>query len=131
MITGIAKTLAVIDQLVDGLGYLGGLFVEYIQKNKALMRPLFTIEGAKQFTLTADLLLDGMKVEYRYSEDGSNLKASEINVYKYFNDYVMDLGESAGDCCHFFIFLPRGHNFQFGVLLFHGSSNYQLVRKKY
>ena len=99
VISGVSKTLTVIDQLISGLSYLGGLFLEYIRAHKEVMRSLFTLDGAKNFQPTSELLLDGVKVEF--SEDGSNLKAGEVDIYKYFSDYVMDLGESEGKflCC--------------------------------
>jgi len=53
------------------------------------MEAIFTIEGAAQFQPSSELLLHSVKTEF--SEDGSNLKADEVNVFKHFSDYVMDL----------------------------------------
>ena len=94
VISGVSKILTVVDQLVAGLGYLGGLFMVYVRSHKHVMQPLFTISGARKFQITADLFLDNMKVEY--SEDGSNRNAVEVNVFKYFSDFFMDLSDSEG-----------------------------------
>ena len=92
MISGIANKLPAIDQMISGLTSFG--VAECIRSHKNVMQPLFTLEGAKQFQPTSDMMLDGLKVDF--SEDGSNVKATEMNVYKHFCDYVQDLGMTEG-----------------------------------
>ena len=92
MITGITKTLATIDQMITGLASFGAL--DYIRSHKSEMQPLLTLDGAKYFQPTPELFLEGLNV--LFSEEGSNKKACEIDVYKNFCDYVQDLGATEG-----------------------------------
>ena len=92
MITGITKTLATIDQMITGLASFGAL--DYIRSHKSEMQPLLTLDGAKCFQPTPDLFLEGLNV--MFSEEGSNKKACEIDVYKNFCDYVQDLAATEG-----------------------------------
>ena len=92
MITGITKTLATIDQMITGLASFGAS--DYIRSHKSEMQPLLTLDGTKYFQPTPELFLDGLNV--LFSEEGSNKKACEIDVYKNFCDYVQDLGTTKG-----------------------------------
>lgn len=58
------------------------------------MQPIFTVEGTTKFTPTSDILLSALKPEY--SEDGSNLKAGEVDIFKCFCDYLQDLEITEG-----------------------------------
>lgn len=84
VITGVSKILAMIDQLIIGLGSFGVL-VE-LRKHREIMEPLLTQDGAASFMVTPDLLLDHLYVDC--SPEGSNNKISEIDVHKYFCDYI-------------------------------------------
>lgn len=90
MITGIAKTT--IDQMITGLASFGAL--DYIRSHKNVMNPLFTMDGARYFQPTHKLFMEGLNV--LLSEEGSNRKACEIDVFKNFCDFVQDLGTTDG-----------------------------------
>jgi hypothetical protein len=94
VIAGIAKTLTVMDQLIVGMQTFHFL-LEYMKKNEKLMQPIFTVEGKKTFKPTSDIVLGALKPEF--SDDGSNLKAEEIDIHKNFCDYVQDLEETDGE----------------------------------
>ena len=90
VITGIAKTT--IDQMITGLASFGAL--DYIRSHKNVMNPLFTMDGARYFQPTHKLFMEGLNV--LLSEEGSNRKACEIDVFKNFCDFVQDLGTTDG-----------------------------------
>ena len=92
IVSGMAKTLGTMDQMINGLESFGVL--NFIRSNKNIMQPLFTLDGAKHFQPTPELFLDSLKVEF--SPDGSNRKACETDVYKNFCDFVQDLGTTEG-----------------------------------
>lgn len=92
VITGIARTLTTIDQMITGLASFGAL--DYIRSHKNVMKPLFTLDGARHFQPTPELFIEGLNV--LFSEEGSNRKASEIDVFKNFCDFVQDLGTTQG-----------------------------------
>ena len=92
VITGIARTLTTIDQMITGLASFGAL--DYIRSHKNVMKPLFTLDGARHFQPTPELFIEGLNV--LFSEEGSNHKASEIDVFKNFCDFVQDLGTTQG-----------------------------------
>lgn len=92
VISGVAKMLATIDQMSDGLASYGAL--DFIRSNKVVMKAVFTADGANHFKPTAESFLDSLTVQY--SADGSNAKASEIDVFNNFSDYVQDLGTTDG-----------------------------------
>lgn len=92
VISGLAKILATIDQISAGLASYG--VVDFIRANRAVMHQLFTTDGAIHFLPTPESFLDGLKVVF--SPEGSNAKTSEIDVYKYFCDYIQDLGTTEG-----------------------------------
>lgn len=60
------------------------------------MKALFTISGAESYKPTAENFLQSLKAEF--SEVGSKAKTLEINAYKYFSDYIMDLGVTEVFC---------------------------------
>ncbi|CAH3108445.1 unnamed protein product [Porites lobata] len=63
---------------------------EIQRSHKNVMKPLFTMDGAQHFQPTPDLFIEGLNV--LFSEEGSNRKACEIDVFKNFCDFVQDLG---------------------------------------
>ena len=75
-----------IDQLISGLDSFGVL--AELRKHREIMEPLLTIDGAANFLVTSDLLLDHLTIEC--SPQGSNRKAPEIDVHKYFCDYIQE-----------------------------------------
>lgn len=92
MVTGIAKTLTTIDQMIPGLASFGAL--DYIRSHRNVMKPLFTLDGARHFQPTPEFFNEGLNV--LFSEKGSNRKACEIDVFKNFCDFVQDLGTTKG-----------------------------------
>ncbi|KAK2565544.1 hypothetical protein P5673_010661, partial [Acropora cervicornis] len=88
LITGIARTLTTIDQMITGHASFGAL--DYIGSNKNVMKPLFTLDGARHFQPTPELFIEGLHI--LFSEEGSYRKACEIDVFKNFCDFVQDLG---------------------------------------
>ena len=87
VITGIARTLTTIDQMITGLASFGVL--DYIRSHKNVMMPLFTLDGARHFQSTPELFSEGLHV--LFSEEGSNHKACEIDVFKNFCDFTIIL----------------------------------------
>ena len=92
VITGVTKKLAMIDQLISGIDSFGVL--AEIRKHREIMKPLFTLDGATNFLVTSDLLLDHMTIEC--SPEGSNRKAPETDVHKYFCDYIQEAAIRTG-----------------------------------
>ncbi|XP_028390714.1 uncharacterized protein LOC114515623 [Dendronephthya gigantea] len=84
VITGVSKILTMVDQLISGLESYGVL--AELRKNNKVMEPLVTINEAKKFLVTSDLLLDHLLIEG--SPEGSNKKLLEINIHKFFCDYI-------------------------------------------
>ena len=82
------------DQLIVGMQTFHFL-LEYMKKNERLMQPIFTIESKETFKSTSDIVLGALKPEF--SDDGSNLKAEEIDIHKNFCDYVQDLEMTEGE----------------------------------
>ncbi|XP_067027006.1 uncharacterized protein [Acropora muricata] len=101
VITGIARTLTTIDQMITGLASFGAL--DYIRSHKNVMKPLFTLDGARHFQPTPELFIEGLNV--LFSEEGSNHKASEIDVFKNFCDFVQDLGTTQGGLVKLYKFI--------------------------
>ncbi|PFX24927.1 hypothetical protein AWC38_SpisGene10459 [Stylophora pistillata] len=92
VITGIARTLTCIDQMITGLASFGAL--DYIRSHKNVMKPLFTLDGARHFQPTPELFIEGLNV--LFSEEGSNHKACEKDVFKNFCEFVQDLDTTQG-----------------------------------
>lgn len=79
--------LAMMDQLKTGLTLFGVL--QQIQHHREIMASMLTLDGVANFCLTADIVLENMTVEF--SPEGSNKKQLEINVHKFFCDYIQEL----------------------------------------
>ena len=84
--------LAMMDQLTSGLASFGVL--DKIKQHRDAMEGLLTLEGAANFKLTSEILLDNLIVEF--SPEGSNKKIPEINIHKYFCDYVQEVETREG-----------------------------------
>ena len=57
--------------MITGLASFGAL--DYIRSHKNVMKPLFTLDGARHFQPTPELFIEGLNV--LFSEEGSNRKA--------------------------------------------------------
>ena len=84
--------MPMLDQVIDRLRLFGVL--ECIKKNFKLLEPVFS--KSTIFSISADTFLGSMIGEF--SESGSNMKELEVNIYKYFNDYIEDC-ECTGKFC--------------------------------
>ena len=80
--------------------------LDYIGSNKNVMKPLFTLDGARQFQLTPEVFIEGLQVSF--SEQWSNRKACEIDVFRNFCHFVQDLGTTPG----------KNQRVIFGILFF-------------
>ena len=92
VIAGMRYMLAMMDQLISGLMLFGVL--EQMKHRREVMASVLTLEGAANFQLTSNMILDNLTMEF--SPEGSNKKAPEINVHKYFCDYVQELETREG-----------------------------------
>lgn len=79
-----SKKMPMLDQLISGLQSFGVL--ECIRNNRKELETVFV--QSTVFTPTADVLLQSIETEF--SETGSNKKEEEINIFKYFSDFVED-----------------------------------------
>ena len=68
--------------------------LDQIKTHREVMVTMLTIEGATHYQLTADKILDNIVVDG--SLEGSNKKAQEIDIHKFFCDYVQDLETREG-----------------------------------
>ena len=82
-----SRMLAMMDQLKSGLMLFGVL--EQIKHRREVMASMLTLEGAANFQLTADMMLDNIIPEF--SPEGSNKKTQEMNVHKFFCNYIQEL----------------------------------------
>ena len=73
-----------LDQMIEGLRSFGVL--ECIKKHAGLLQPVFAKSSI--FSVNAETFLESMQGEF--SEPGSNAKEAEINIYKFFVDYIED-----------------------------------------
>ena len=94
VITSVSKTLAMIDQLIIGLSSFGVL--DKLRNHRKILEPLLTLDGAANFFISADLQLDYLTVEC--SPEGSNRKPLEVDVHKYFCDYIQEVATRTGIC---------------------------------
>ena len=78
------KRMPMLHQISSGLQAFG--ILDAIKKHPKLLEPVFT--KSSFFKLNADTFIDNM--EGSFSEDGSNDKLAEIDVYKYFTDFIED-----------------------------------------
>ena len=77
---------------MSGLMLFGVL--EQIKHRRDVMASMLTLEGSTNFCLTADIMLDNITVEF--SLEGSNKKTQEINIHKYFCDYIQEIDTREG-----------------------------------
>lgn len=87
-----AKYLPMMDQLITGLGSFG--VIDAARENKVVMEALFVVKHSINFVPTADQLLDS--IDGVFGEDGSNHKEKEIDIFKYFCDFLQDSDELQG-----------------------------------
>jgi len=90
--TEFQSVIPMLDQLRMGLESFG--LLEALQGNKDILQPLF-MEGSSIFKPTRDLILDSVVAEF--SEDGTNAKMKEIDIFKYFHDFLMDCSETGSE----------------------------------
>jgi hypothetical protein len=74
--------MPMLDQMIEGLHAFG--ILQSIKENAKLLEPVFAKSSI--FAVNAETFLQNMHGEF--SEDGSNMKEIEINIYKYFSDYI-------------------------------------------
>lgn len=65
-------------------------FFEEVRSSKDILE-FFFVEGRISFKLIRDFIFDSVVAEF--SEDGINVKIKEINIFKYFYDFIMDCSE--------------------------------------
>lgn len=70
--------IPMLDQLRMGLESF--CLLEEVRSSKDILEPLF---------------LDSVVAEF--SEDGTNAKTKEINIFKYFHDFIMDCSETGSE----------------------------------
>ena len=99
--------LGMMDQLTSGLMSFG--VVEQIKQHTEVMASMLTLEGAANFKLTSDIMLDNLTVEF--SPEGSNNKFPEVNVHKYYCDYVQEVETREGKDQHKVCFFLFRHHF--------------------
>ena len=81
-----AKHLPMMDQLINGLGWFG--VIDAATENKVVMEAIFVAKHSINF---ADQFLDN--IDGDFSEDGSNHKEREIDIFKFFCDFLQDFDE--------------------------------------
>lgn len=69
--------------------------LEAIRNNKTILQPLFVAQGSPRFNPTRDLILDNAVA--LFSEDGTNAKMKEIDIFKFFHDFIMDCSETESE----------------------------------
>ncbi len=79
-----SSRMPMLDQMVEGLRSFGMLGC--IKLNAKLLKPVFT--NSAMFKVQAEIFLEN--IVGNFSETGSNYKEVEINIFKYFCDYVED-----------------------------------------
>ena len=77
-----SKLMPMLNQIIDGLRCFGTY--DLIKEFPDFLEPVFVQSGC--FSLTPEEFLEDIKGEF--SENGSNYKQQEINIFKYFHDYV-------------------------------------------
>ena len=92
-----SRYLPMLDQLITGLGSFG--IIDALREDKASMEQLFVAKHSPCFVPSADQLLDGIKADF--SEDGSNRKDKEVDVHKFFCDFLQDSEALKGTSEHF------------------------------
>lgn len=84
--------IPILDQLRMGLDSF--CVLEALQSKKEILQPLF-VEGSSIFKPMRDLILDSVVAEFR--EDSTNAKLKEIDIVKYFHDFIMDCSETGSE----------------------------------
>lgn len=79
-----SSKMPMLDQMVEGLRSFGMLGC--IKQNAKLLEQVFT--SSATFSVHAELFLEN--IVGNFSEAGSNYKEVEINIFKFFSDYVED-----------------------------------------
>jgi hypothetical protein len=74
-----------LDQISYGLQLFG--ILDSMKKNPQLLEPVFNT-ASSFFKPNADTFLGNMMGNF--SEHGSNVKMVEVDVYKYFTDFIED-----------------------------------------
>ena len=92
VMTEFQTIIPMLDQLRMGLESF--CLLEALQSKKKILQPLF-LEGSSFFKPTRDLILDSVVAEF--SEDGTNAKIKEIDIFKYFHDFIMDCNEKESE----------------------------------
>ena len=80
-----------LDQLVDGLRSFGMLCC--IKQNPKLMEQVFTRSAT--FSVHAETFLEN--IAGNFSETGSNFKEVEIDIFKFFCEYIEDCEDEGKD----------------------------------
>ena len=102
VISGMSQMLGMMDQLTSGLVSFG--VVQQIKQHTEVMASMLTLEGAANFKLTSDIMLNNLTVEFSPER---NKKFPEMNVHKYYRDYVQEVETREGKDQHkvcFFLF---------------------------
>ena len=84
--------IPMLDQLRMGLESF--CLLEALQSKKEILQPLF-VEGSSIFKPTRDLIFDSVVADF--SEDGTDVKIKEIDIFKYFHDFIMDCSERGSE----------------------------------
>ncbi len=97
-----SQYLPMLDQLTNGLSSFG--VMDAVKENRIIMQTLFVAKHSIHFVPTADHFLDG--IDAAFSEDGSNLKEKEVDIHKFFCDFVQDAGalQEQGTVVHAVLF---------------------------
>ncbi|CAB3978943.1 G2 M phase-specific E3 ubiquitin- ligase-like [Paramuricea clavata] len=81
-----SRYLPMLDQLTAGLSSFG--VMDAVKENRVIMEALFVAKHSTCFVPTTDQFLDG--IDAAFSEDGSNRKDKEVDIHKFFCDFVQD-----------------------------------------
>ena len=88
-----SKKMPMLDQMISGLQSFS--VIDCLRSNKKDLEPLFVQSAV--FVPNADVLLESIEPEF--SEAGSNRKDKEVDVFKFFHDFVKDLhSDGPGKC---------------------------------
>ena len=74
-----------------------------VKKNRVIMKPLFVAKHSTYFVPTTDQFLGDTNVVF--SEDGSNHKEKEVDINKFFCDFMQDTDgtQQQGTACIIYI----------------------------
>ena len=85
-----ARYIPMLDQLTTGLSSFG--VIDAVKENRVIMEPLFVAKHSTYFVPTTDQFLDDTDAAFR--EDGSNRKEKEVDIHKFFCDFVQDTDDT-------------------------------------